>query len=276
MSASEEADSGAPPRSEAAIRSSDAGRMPGSWASHGSSPRSPRTADESARSCRDGPARTEGGIVCSGSALRAGGSTCACRSGRDGSATDWSSREVRRATAVAGRIPPVGALVHLPRSGLLALRLAERARRFWAGCPLAELDPLGDDLGDQFFGLPAGRAIADRNHPDLVLAHQVLESELGLGSAILGRMGIDDGLIEQVTRGSRTATLQPDRSPGSMARTTCLGIGGCSSRLRRFRAKTSTACRSAASVRSRRTSRSMLGRMSRSSASIAAARKTSA
>ena len=76
--------------------------------------------------------------------------------------------------------------------------------------------------------------------------------------------------------GSSTATLQPVRKPGSMARTTCLGIGGWSRRLRRFRAKTSTACRSAMSVRSRRTSRSMLGSSRRSSASSAALRKNSA
>ena len=39
--------------------------------------------------------------------------------------------------------------------------------------------------------------------------------------------------------------MQPVRKPGSMAITICFGIGGWSSRLRRFLAKTSTACFSA-------------------------------
>ena len=54
---------------------------------------------------------------------------------------------------------------------------------------LAELRPLGDDLGDQLLGLAAGGAVADGDDADLVLADQVLEEDLGLGPAVLGRRG---------------------------------------------------------------------------------------
>ena len=56
-------------------------------------------------------------------------------------------------------------------------------------------------------------------------------------------------------------------NPGSIASTRLPGSGGCSSRFRKLRAKTSTACVSAFSVSSRRASRSRLGRINRASAS---------
>ena len=97
--------------------------------------------------------------------------------------------------------------------------------------------------------------------PTWCLATRSLRATLASDRRFCGRMRVDHRLIEQIAVRSSTATLQPVRNPGSIARTTCLGIGGWSSKLRRFLANTSTACRSATSVRSRRTSRSMLGRM---------------
>ena len=62
----------------------------------------------------------------------------------------------------------------------------------------AELDPLGDDLGDQLLGFAARRAVADRDDPDLVLADKVLEGDLRFRPPVLGRMRVNHGLVEQV------------------------------------------------------------------------------
>ena len=64
-----------------------------------------------------------------------------------------------------------------------------------------------------------------------MLAHQVLEVQLGLGAAVLGRVRVDHRLVEQVAVGVEHRDLAAGRNPGSIARTTCLGIGGWSSRL---------------------------------------------
>ena len=66
---------------------------------------------------------------------------------------------------------------------------------------------------------------------------------------------------------SSTTALQPLLNPGSIARTIRPATGGCNSRFLKFRAKTAIACSSEASVISRRTSRSRLGKISRDSAS---------
>jgi hypothetical protein len=60
-----------------------------------------------------------------------------------------------------------------------------------------EVGPLGDDLGDQLLGLPAGRPVADGHDADLVLAHEVLEVDLGLVAAVLRRVRVDDPVLEQ-------------------------------------------------------------------------------
>ena len=142
--------------------------------------------------------------------------------------------------------------------------------------PLVEAGALGDDLGDQLLGLAAGGAVADGDDADLVLADEVLRSCFASCRRFWGGCGWMTPCSTRLPTPSRTATLHPVRKPGSIARTTCLVIGGWSRRLRRLRAKTSTAWRSAISVRSRRTSRSRLGISRRSRASMAEWAKNSA
>src|SRR5262245_59752861 len=80
------------------------------------------------------------------------------------------------------------------RHGSLFVALCGSTVTLWraSGLSLTELGPFGADLGDQFLGLPTGGTIPGGDDADSVLAHQVLEIDLGLGSAILGSMGIDD------------------------------------------------------------------------------------
>ena len=75
--------------------------------------------------------------------------------------------------------------------------------------PLAELGSLGDDLRDQLLSLTAGRAVADRDHADLVLAYQVLEQKLGVGPPILRRMRVDDPWSSKSPLQSSTASFAP-------------------------------------------------------------------
>ena len=70
-----------------------------------------------------------------------------------------------------------------------------------------EVGPFGDDLGDQFLGLPAGRAVADRDDADLVLADEILEEDLRLVAAILGRVRVDHAVVEQLAVGAEDRHL---------------------------------------------------------------------
>ena len=88
--------------------------------------------------------------------------------------------DVSESSTEPGVAPSLGGQVASAAAGTVATGRACFVAGVWLvrpgdGCPLAELGPLGDDLGDQLFGLPAGRAVADGDDADLVLADQVLE-----------------------------------------------------------------------------------------------------
>ena len=63
----------------------------------------------------------------------------------------------------------------------------------------AEQGSLGDDFGDELLGFPAGGAVADGDDSDLMLRDHVLEEDLGVRPPVLGRMRIDDALVEEVS-----------------------------------------------------------------------------
>ncbi len=60
-----------------------------------------------------------------------------------------------------------------------------------------EAGALGDHLGHQLLGLPAGGAVADGHDADVVLADEVLDRLLRLVPAVLGLVRVDHGLFEQ-------------------------------------------------------------------------------
>ena len=66
---------------------------------------------------------------------------------------------------------------------------------------LAEQGALGNDFGDELLGFAAGGAVANGHDPNLILGNQVLEQDLGVRPAVLGRMGVDDALIQKIAAG---------------------------------------------------------------------------
>ena len=79
---------------------------------------------------------------------------------------------------------------------------------------LAELRAFGDDLGDQFLGLAAGRAVADRHDAHLVLAHHVLEDRPWPRTGGSGGMRVDHRLVEQLAAGVEHGDLAAVLEPG--------------------------------------------------------------
>ena len=127
----------------------------------------------------------------------------------------WLRARARRQRRVLRARPACGCGRGWARArGRLPRRRARSRRRGGDASGSAELDSLGDDLGDQLLGLAAGGAVADGDDADLVLADQVLEEDLGLRPAVLGRVRVDHALVEQVAAAVEHRHLAAGPEPG--------------------------------------------------------------